>query len=291
VITKDELPQDSAGTPILSARALGVLIHVIFTGANISAEGLAKSLKEGERAIGSALRELVAAGYIETKRSQLPAGYWVTSSKVTQSGYVYVNELFIKLDPGGTHGINLLWALPPGYKAGLPTLLPATIYHSPAVKPEDLDDSSRNPRKSKSSRRGDQTRYVEMQEKKVTRRFQARETKEKKNWTPTDVSFEFSDRLQQHWHIKPWRVTKSRFTPTLADNRRRFETDGEIECIMIDLFMETEEISKLSDPDQIAGRFIYRFSELATRARLMLPGMDEERRRDVEEARREWEKF
>ena len=277
--------------PILSARALGVLLHIVLTGENISAEGLAKSVVEGERAVGTALRELVNAGFVATSRVQLSNGRWITSNKITEAGYLFVNNLFIQFDVGGIHGVNLIWALPPGYKSGLENVLPAVIYHAPLEKMAHQEEPATLGPKARMSTGEDQATYSKVQQKKVIRRFQARENKLKKDWTSTDVSFEFSDRLQQHWHIAPWRVTKTRFARILADNRRRYETNGEIECLMIDRFMETEEIHRLSDPNQIAKRFIYRFSELEAYARSVVSPTAEKMKEERDKAMKEWEKF
>ena len=114
----------------------------------------------------------------------------------------------------------------------------------------------------------EKAKWAETSEKKHRAQFKARSLKpDKKTWTPTDISFEFSDRVNSFWHIPPWRVTQTRFRMILADMRRRHDTNGFIEYSMIDIFFETEPILEFKNADYVMMRFFYRFPMLLSNVR------------------------
>jgi hypothetical protein len=107
------------------------------------------------------------------------------------------------------------------------------------------------------------------------------------------MSFEFADRIQEYWHIEPWRVTKTRFRQILADYRRRFNTNGQIEFVMMNWFFESEEISKFTDANYLMMRFFYRYSRLLTfvESRGYLKSENEaieDFKKELEESRASW---
>jgi hypothetical protein len=131
------------------------------------------------------------------------------------------------------------------------------------ANPEDERPSEQEMIKRKNEQ--DRLEWKLKQEKKSRAQFKARSSKpNKETWTPTDMSFEFADRIQEFWHIEPWRVTKTRFRQILADYRRKFDTNGRIEFVMMDRFFESEEISKFTDANHLMMRFFYRYSKLLT---------------------------
>ncbi len=89
-------------------------------------------------------------------------------------------------------------------------------------------------------------------------------------WTSSDVGYEFSDRLMDKWNIKPWSVTKSRFIPALAEMRKRLDTNGRIEIIMMDLFFEAIDFQKYDDGEVLWKMFIKRAPELVAKAKHMV---------------------
>ena len=105
--------------------------------------------------------------------------------------------------------------------------------------------------------------WVAKEQSKRKAQFKARSLKpDKRTWTPTDISFEFGDRVNEIWQIPPWRVTQTRFRMILADKRRRHDTNGLIECAMIDVFFEKGENFAQKDGDYIMMRFFYFFRSL-----------------------------
>ncbi len=71
----------------LSYRARGVLIYLLSqpTDWETSSARLAIAAGEGRDAIRTALRELIAVGYVTRKKEQTAAGYWVTTYLVTDT--------------------------------------------------------------------------------------------------------------------------------------------------------------------------------------------------------------
>jgi hypothetical protein len=67
---------------------------------------------------------------------------------------------------------------------------------------------------------------------------------------------------KNYWNIEPWRVTKTRFRMILADMRKRHNTNGLIECAMMDVFFEQENMSKFHDANFVMMSFFHRYGQL-----------------------------
>jgi hypothetical protein len=275
----------------LSAKALGILVYIAMTDLNISSSSLSQDLKDGPDSIASGLRELRDAGYLELQRNKQANGLITTSTKVTESGYRFLNELFLRFDPGSAHGIGLLWSQSEGYTSGgLAHLIP---------RPITTDVTSVEPNHSQvlnqaQSRQSKQESYNAKQKAIRVRAYERRFGVPEKDWTPSDIAYEFGDRIGRLWNIPPWRVTKTRFTPILADFRLKHETNGEIECLMMDRFFETESIDGNTDGNFLMNRFFYRYGELLSYVKRTYRSKDEQEA-DYKAARelsdRQWAKF
>jgi hypothetical protein len=88
-------------------------------------------------------------------------------------------------------------------------------------------------------------------------------------WTCSDVAYEFADRLGVHWNISPLAVMSTRFIPALSDKRSRFDTNGEIEVKMMDLFFSTVEFEKYTDAEPLWKMFVKQFEKYASQAKAM----------------------
>lgn len=89
-----------------------------------------------------------------------------------------------------------------------------------------------------------------------------RQEKPKAEWKVPDVCFEFADRIEQHFHIAPWKVTQSKFSGALASARKRLGTDGEIEVAAMDLFFKQISISEYKDAEVLWRLFVSRLPGL-----------------------------
>jgi hypothetical protein len=113
---------------------------------------------------------------------------------------------------------------------------------------------------------------LEIARQKARKRANKRRINRKQvDWTPTDVSHEFSEVLLATWHVTPWEVSKSKLAPAIATARKKFETNGEIEVKMIARFFEDVKTSHIHDAEVIWKMFIYRFSQLANYVKLREP--------------------
>jgi hypothetical protein len=282
-----------------SARALGILIYCLATGTKITAANLALKFNEGEKAIATALRELRNLGYLELKREKFDKNFF-TKTNITAKGFQYCNDLFQSIWKSGNllqlaYNIKgpkyLLNSIHPGDGSRYSVMTEKGFSgqsdaHSEAVAIEKSNEIIREIKLLEEQKKQD---YEKNQQKTRKKRFLAREGRPLENWTVTDVSFEFADRIEGEWHLKPWRVGHTKFTPALGQARKKHGTDGELEFQMLDRFFETIELNKFTDPEQLWKLFIFRFSELATyvRARRPDPDAGERHRRALEEAMRE----
>jgi DNA-binding PadR family transcriptional regulator len=241
----------------------------------ISAETLTHVFAEGIAAIRSALQELRLRGLIETRVLRDARGRFTKVTSITELGYSYVRDFLLRIDVSGDHGIAILWSSKEIDVQRISRLIPgksqqinSSVFDNNGFSATHFKDLEVTfpPFDEDTYMKEHQSKllaFQNTQRQRRTQRFLARQGRPREKWTATDVSFEFADRIEKFWHIAPWRVTESRFTPALAAKRLAHDTNGEIECLMMDRFFETEKISEISSGDFLAGRFIYRFGQLA----------------------------
>ena len=260
----------------LSLRAWGALVYLVNSDATISAEELARRFKEGRKAILPALRELRDAGYIMTRKERL-GSKWVTVSYVTEKGFRESllgspqTALLLQQNSYITQYANSSkkyyestnFIREEGFKVGYDFF----------DKTSSEDDEVRQARAKAQSEKNAEYEFLKTADQQ--KRFTERKNRAPKDWTVTDVSFEFANRLHSLWHIKPWKVTRTRFTQALGQNRKKFETDGAIELEMLNLFFSSMDFSKYSDADALWKIFISRYSELASQAKVRLTTPEE----------------
>lgn len=260
----------------LSLRAWGALVYLVNSDATISAEELARRFKEGRKAILPALRELRDAGYIMTRKERL-GSKWVTVSYVTEKGFRESllgspqTALLLQQNSYITQYANSSkkyyestnFIREEGFKVGYDFF----------DKTSSEDDEVRQARAKAQSEKNAEYEFLKTADQQ--KRFTERKNRAPKDWTVTDVSFEFANRLHSLWHIKPWKVTRTRFTQALGQNRKKFETDGAIELEMLNLFFASMDFSKYSDADALWKIFISRYSELASQAKVRLTTPEE----------------
>jgi len=260
----------------LSLRAWGALVYLVNSDATISAEELARRFKEGRKAILPALRELRDAGYIVTRKERLGSS-WVTVSYVTEKGFRESllgspqTALLLQQNSYITQYANSSkkyyestnFIREEGFEMGYEFF----------DKTSSEDDEVRQARAKAQAEKN--AEYESLKTADQQKRFTERKNRAPKDWTVTDVSFEFANRLHSLWHIKPWKVTRTRFTQALGQNRKKFETDGAIELEMLNLFFSSMDFTKYSDADALWKIFISRYSELASQAKVRLTTPEE----------------
>ena len=116
-----------------------------------------------------------------------------------------------------------------------------------------------------------------------------REKSPKSEWKVRDVCYEFADRIEQHFHIAPWKVTHSKFSAALGGARDRLETNGEIEVAAMDIFFSQININEYKDAEVLWRLFVSRLPGLIGMAMMETSNaeIDEVSRKAHERALRE----
>jgi hypothetical protein len=262
---------------MLSARALGVLYYLVVTSESPTVAHLQTVFKEGREAIRRAVKDLEELGFIERQNTKINDRF-ITESLVTEAGVKYL------IDAGfWTRATRVSGHLYKHTQQNNYILL--TAINSKEYTDEVRDSSNASPEKEtyvgyewfdKTSSEDDELLDKQRQKVKYNAE-QAREAKEGKitkkmvhrtmistdAWTPSDIGYEFADRLLDFWNIQPWVIVQTRFIPALANMRARLGTNGEVELEMIDLFFRSVDFQKHDDPHMLWKMFIKRSPELA----------------------------
>lgn len=242
---------------MISAKAFGVLCYLASNPDKVSADELSRVFPEGRKYFLSALRELRDAGIIETKKERIGAN-WVTVSRLREfPAGSSLGALLIPMELQNSNNTVILHSLknitnPPTESAE--EKMPYEFFESTSSMDDDERLAAR--RKSLDAQKAE---YAEARAKTAQKKFTHRQSIPKSDWTCTDVAFEFADRVQEHWHIKPWSVTKSRFVQALGTVRKQHDTDGEMEVEAINRFFDSISINQYDDAEMLWKMFIKRF--------------------------------
>jgi hypothetical protein len=261
----------------LSAKAYGILMAIIQHNLNISVDNLRLHFKEGERAIGSGLKELRDNNYIETKKHRI-GNRIVTMSILTEKAerlFFGVSPQSVDLQNVGTvisnEHISRITNSTVISKPNLSTksrlvleteeykTMGYEFFESTAEPSEDSED----PKKRRAA--AEKKRKSDFDKKSMTThvsRFQKRHTMPVAEWSVTDVCFEFAERIHSHWNIQPWSVTQSKFSGALASARKRLGTDSVTEVAAMDLFFRQISISEYKDAEVLWRLFVSRLPGL-----------------------------
>ena len=261
----------------LSAKAYGILMAIIQHNLNISVDNLRLHFKEGERAIGSGLKELRDNNYIETKKHRI-GNRIVTMSILTEKAerlFFGVSPQSVDLQNVGTvisnEHISRITNSTVISKPNLSTksrlvleteeykTMGYEFFDSTAEPSEDSED----PKKRRAA--AEKKRKSDFDKKSMTThvsRFQKRHTMPVAEWSVTDVCFEFAERIHSYWNIQPWSVTQSKFSGALASARKRLGTDSVTEVAAMDLFFRQISISEYKDAEVLWRLFVSRLPGL-----------------------------
>lgn len=258
---------------MITARALGIYMYLYSTGANIASESLSRVFKEGERAIGTALKELRDLGMIETKRVRIGGRIMTTSVLVEPDYWTAETAVLLKQSLQNSrliliaNSINKLTEYTNGvreeYKNKMEIGAEGMTDHFPDY--DDLENYKQRAKKKK------QEEYEAERKSNMDKRMTVRDPLNKAAWTPTDTTYEFAYRVHNMFHVKPWQVGNSRFRMALATFRKTYDTDGEIECVLMDMFFSSiAEDKSLNDPEKIWRMFIKKAPSMVQEARMRL---------------------
>jgi len=258
----------------MSARALGVLLHLSTQGSSGGAKGLSEGFKEGREAFQSTLTELTALGFIETKTYRQTNGTFCRQIVVTDAGFqelvnrVRVSSTSIQLSP--------LYSLLADYSNSLNTNTVIATKSTDEVReeefskvdigigahmtwfgtPMDPDDVADLKAKDKARK---QKEYEEAKAEKAQKAFVHRDKKDPANWTVSDSASYFASLVPDQWNMPPWRIHQSRFIMALSTFRKNNDSDGTLEKVLMERFFSslTHEQS-LDDPEKLWKQFIVR---------------------------------
>ena len=280
---------------MVSSRSAYIYLCLLTLRPQISAEGLSKVLPEGERAIGTCLRELREAGLIVTRKEHIN-GHIMTISHVVEPDS-WTAETAVLIQHTMLYSLlstNSLYSKKQTNYLGEPEetyqeydlKIGASVDDFPAsYDPEDIEQARQRAREAK-------FREKEEAAAKKVESWIKRRSIDPAKWSVTDTAFEFANRMHELWHVKPWSVSKSRFRIALAQAQSTHGTNGTIEKIMIDLyFQQIKHDKSIDDPEHVWKRFIQQFAGLKIQAeRLMVTPEDIETEKVKSEKSWDWAK-
>lgn len=277
---------------MISFRALGVLTYLVTTGEKATIDHLAKVTQEGEFAIKSTLKELENEGYIRRKSYKLGSQF-IKESTVTEEGQQYFSNQVVstssfklaELTSTSYLTANLLTISTGGAREEYQTVGMENMPYDFFSKTSSDDDAVEDRRKAQEQKKKE---YAEAKAATQAKRSTIRQNIKPKDWTSLDLGHEFAHRVHQMWHIQPWSLTQSRFVPALADMRKRLDTDGEVEVLMLDIFFQSINTDKYDSADVLWKMFITRAPQLAPQAKRLLEAPERFEQAE-EEAADSWE--
>lgn len=234
---------------MITARALGLLMHLASNGLVGGVKALSGVFTEGRDALYSALNELIRAGLVKTTRQVIGSRY-CTVTEVTDEGFHFLESrmanfletrILIQQSPHNSPltsnsilGIDIRKSTEQVREEYTNTLaIGEKSVSFLGQMDRDWDDVNEERLRAKAEK---QKEFEAEKAAYLAKRYQDRKDKELKNWTVTDMTYEFARRVEGMWNIKPWRVGNSRFAFAFADFQKKYGTTREIELKLIDMF-------------------------------------------------------
>jgi len=248
---------------VITARAIGVLEEILINPNHGGARGLSELLGEGRDAIQSTISDLRNLGLIETTTVKTGRLGFARSIKVTDAGYQFLKSRTSILQIQLTVNSNLV--------LDTNTQL---LNHKPNSKAEEkmeyedtpmyIDPEDRDAYREKDRARKHQEK-LDKHASRAANNMKQRDHAHPENWSVTDSTFEFAERMHNLWHVEPWKVTRSRFRFALNDKRNEYGTDGSAERLMMEkFFSKLKHDTRINNPELIWKKFIIEFGDLLT---------------------------
>lgn len=284
---------------MISARALGVLLHLASNPLQGGAKALSEVFTEGRDACQKAINELRDAGLVYTATYRITNG-WSREIMLTEAGWSLLETRMgspLKtrtsiqqpmLNSRLTLIANSIYKLTESteqVREDYPNHVEIGVKTMSDTFPdyEDMDNYRKKMRDRK------QAEYNEQRSAQHAERMKVRDQNNRADWSPTDSAMEFAGRVFNMWHIKPWRVTQSRFIYALADFRKAHGTDGEIEYLLMDAFFESiAHDTKLDDAELLWKMFIKRAPSYVAEAKRKISSPDDKVHAEMQ-SEKSWE--
>lgn len=267
----------------ISARALGVLCYLAYTGAPATVEHLQTVFNEGRDALRAAARELEAMGFLVRKNTKVGNRY-IRESRLTDEAYLYldaagfqrdnsdiprVSSLLSQLSEQNNHILlNNLNSKESTREAReeykimmIGESMPYEFFEKTS---SDVDDIAKQRQKAIQYKK---EQYQKAKNERAAKSITKRDDLPQESWSCSDVAYEFAYRLSDKWHIPQMEVMRTRFVPALANMRSKFDTDGRVEIIMMDMFFESIDFQKYNDANVLWKMFVKRIPEYVQQAK------------------------
>ncbi len=283
---------------LLSAKALGLLFYITSTETRISAENLASIFGEGEKAIGSGLKELREKHLIEL-RHEVVNGNVIKFSVITEKGWEVVANLIRIPAPSSpyvfTDSRNRQNGDIDTSNEQLSKLILNIYKYKPNTSKEDekyliSDTNTRENHESScpncvrevtpleqrlAAERARQSSYDARKLEKHRVAIEKRQGRPTATWSISDVCMEIADWAASIWHLPPWRLSDSRLVAALTQVRRKWGTNGEIEVHALDFFLKRINTKEYHSVDDLWMSFIYQFPEILPKVKVMFASVEE----------------
>jgi len=256
----------------LTVRAIGVLEEILINPRHGGAKGLSTRYGEGRDALQTAISELKREGYLEVVTNKMSNGKIASTLKITDTGCQFLKTRIHILQSQLNPNNNLLLDI----NTDLLNINRIATQKEKEEKEEEKMDyedapSYISPEDMEEYRQKKQKRKVkekaEYHEKQDAKRMKKRDDSKREEWTATDSGFEFAERMHSLWHVAPWKVTQSRFIYALDTKRSEYNTNGVVECQMMDIYFgKLKHNTKINDPELIWKMFIKEFGSLVVQA-------------------------
>ena len=289
---------DKINSNSLSAKALGILFYITSTETRISAENLASIFGEGEKAIGTGLKELRDRGLTELRYERIE-GKPIKFTVVTKLGWETIADFLRMPSPSSPYVFQTSRNPQNGGIDTVNEQLSKLILNIYKYKPntfreeETVIRSEVNTRESHEStypncireispleqrlqnERVKQATYDERQSIKHRAAIEKRQGRPHATWSISDVCMEIADRAASIWSLPPWRLSSSRLIAAFTQLRRKWGTNGEIEMHAFDFFMKRINTNEYSSVDALWQSFVYQFPEILPKVRAIFPSAEE----------------
>jgi DNA-binding HxlR family transcriptional regulator len=297
---------------MISAKALGVLCHLVYTGTKPTVSALQETLGGGRDLFLSALKELVDEGLVERNNIHINGGLR-KECRLTDMAELYLQGLGYPTSQMATWGresrpIELQNQLiNPNNKTYITSKevtrenprnenktfnisvkekeMPYQFFNANESEDDYTQDGKEARRKYRDAKmKEEQVKFVSTKRAKLGDRHNLAIEK----WGSNEIAYEFMDRLTYYFHIKS-NITVRRITGAFAKMRMVHQTDGETEYKMLDLFFETTKFEKYDDGEHMWKLFITRSPELAVQAKRMVKTPEEKETAAIQAAKsQEW---
>jgi uncharacterized protein (DUF2384 family)/DNA-binding HxlR family transcriptional regulator len=296
---------------MISAKALGVLCHLVYTGTKPTVSALQESLEGGRDLFLSALKELVEEGLVERNNIHINGGLR-QECRLTDMATLYLQGLGYPTPQTATWGResrpidlqnqlinpNNITSITSKEVARenpreefITTYMPMEDnvpydFFKSGEPTDDYTQESLEDRLKFRQKKMDEgkTEFTSTRSKK----FGTRHNLAVDQWGSNEIAYEFMERLTKYFHIKN-NIAIQRITGAFASMRKAQDTNGTVEYKMLDLFFEVTKFDKIDDGNHAWRLFMTRAPELAVQAKRMIQTPEEKETAATQAAKsQEW---